>query len=195
MKKAIWVVAVDNYQPDVCKLTLPTIEGYAKRIGATFNVITKRRWPDAPAPYEKLQVHELGEGNDWNIIIDADMFVFESMGDPTGVVPDSMIASWMCYDASDLFPMDVYFYRDRRKMGVSTNFLFVPKACHDALIPFPDSELKERTASIKRSFIVDEYCISRNVAKYGLKHSGILADLTRPPFKHYNATSGHDSHI
>lgn len=194
MKKSIWVVIVDNYNPPICKFTLPTIEAYSKRIGAEFNLIKDRVWPNMPAPYEKLQVHKLGKDSDWNIIIDADMFIHETMPDPTTIMNDFYIGSWMAYDADAQFPCDNYFYRDHRRLGVSTNFLFVPKACHDAFIPFDEAELEDRLKSIKRQFILDEYCISRNVAKYGLKHCGILKDLAKPPFKHFNSTSGHESH-
>lgn len=192
MSKAIWVVNVDGYRPDVCKVTFPTIKAYADKIQASFNVITERRWAMS-APYEKMQVHKLGENNDWNIIIDADMYIHESMWDVTRNLALNCVSAWMCYDASNEFPEDIYFYRDQRKLGISTNFLFVPKACHDVLTPFSDEELPN--IKIRRPFILDEYCVSRNMAKFGLKHSGILSDLAHPPFKHLNLTSGHQSHV
>ena len=194
MNKALWIVTVDNYQPDLCQLTLPNLEAYAKRIGAEFHVIKDRAWPLVSPTYEKLQVHKLGKDYDWNLILDADMFVDDTMSDPTTIVPDTMVASWMCYDAAVQFPCDAYFYRDARKLGVSTSFIVVPKSCHDALTPFDGDEV-ERAASIKRPFILDEYCVSRNVARYGLKYCGILSDLQNPPFRHLNSTSGHDSCI
>ncbi len=194
MKKAIWVVAVDNYKPEICKETFPSIEKYAKKIDAEFNVITERRWPSATAPYEKLQVHELGKNNDWNIVIDADMLIDDSMDDITLRLPDYVVGAWMHYDPSFYFPNDDYYFRDGRCIGASFNFLFVPHRCHDALIPFPDDEIESRMASIKSPFMLDEYCLSRNIARYGLKFSGIIEDLDNPPFKHYNVTSGHNSH-
>jgi len=195
MTKSIWVVIVDNYQPEVCKQTLPTIEKYADKIGAKLNIISKRKWPEATAPYEKLQVYELGKGYDWNIVVDADLLIEDTMHDPTTMVPDQTVATWMCYDPAPYFPCDEYYYRDGRHIGASFNFLFVPRACHDALMPFPNEEIKSRMAALKRPFMLDEYCLSRNIARYGLKFCGILSDLQNPPFKHLNATSGHDSHI
>jgi len=194
MKKSIWVVTVDNYQPELCKITLPNLEAYAKRIGAEFNVIKNRKWPSVSPTYEKLQVHELGKDSDWNIILDADMVIDDQMNDPTTVIPPTMIASWMCYEASVQFPSDKYFCRNGRNLGVSTNFIVVPHVCHDALTPFEESDLESRT-KIRRPFILDEYCVSRNVAKYGLKYCGILSDLENPPFRHLNYTSGKSSCI
>jgi hypothetical protein len=195
MAKVIWAVRVNNYQPELCKVTFPTIEAYAKRIGAEFRAITERRWPSASPAYEKLQAFYLGAGNDWNIILDADILVKDGMHDVTAAVPPDHVASWMCYDPAHEFPPDEYFYRDGRRIGVATSFLAVPAACHDALTPFPDDEIEARKGSIKRPFIMDEYCVSRNVARYGLKYCGILSDLEHPPFSHLNATSGHDSHV
>jgi hypothetical protein len=194
MSKSVWAVLVGNYQPELCKITIPSIRSYAERIGASFRLITERKWPNAAPPYEKLQAYSLGEGNDWNIIVDADIMIEDRMHDITKVIPGTHVASWMCYDPAKEFPADEYFYRDGRRIGVATSFLAVPRACRDALTPFGDDELEAVIASIRRPFIVDEYCVSRNVARYGLKYCGILSDLDNPPFRHLNATSGHDSH-
>lgn len=195
MKKAIWVVAVDNYRPDICTKTFPTISAYAKKIGASFDVIRKRRWNTQPT-YEKLQVAHLGSKNDFNMIIDADIELPEDMFDVLSRVRDDRVSSWMTYDASEQFPLDEYFYRDGRKLGVVTSFIVVPKACMDALTPFDDRELPKRVSIIKRPFILDEYCISRNMARFGIKHSGILTEeeFNSPPMRHWNAASGPNSH-
>jgi hypothetical protein len=197
MDKAIWVVKVDGYRPDICEKTLPTVERYAKRIGASFNLIEKRRWPQASPPYEKLQAYYLGEGKEWNVVIDADMLVEDGMYDVTQILPPNRVACWMAYEADKNFPSDDYFFRDGRNLGVSSNFLVVPRACHDVLTPFPDDELPSFQGRIKRPFIVDEYCISRNMARFGIKHSGILLPsfMANPPFRHFYVNSGEDSSV
>lgn len=192
MKKSIWTVAVDDYRPDICGITLPAMEKYAERIGADFRVIRSRRWPQCPAPYEKLQIYDLGKDNDWNIVLDADMLIGDDMGDPTMEVPDNMVASWMCFEIPEHFPCNKYFYRDGRCLGIATNFLVFPMSCHDILTPFADDELDAKMAELKRPFILDEYCVSINAAKFGLKYCGILKDLANPPFKHLHLIREHD---
>ena len=173
MKKAIWVVNIDNYLPELCKITLPTIKNYAKKIGADFNLITERKFSDFPPTYEKLQVHELGKSYDWNILIDADMLIHRDMYDPTEHVFLFSVGFWMEYQADLLFEADQYFIRDGRKLGMASNFMVVSKFCHDVWTPL---ELDAKTAltKTKRAFIIDEYCISRNIAKFGLRYMSIL---------------------
>ena len=60
MKKTIFVLLVGNYLPRLCSLTIPSIERYAKRIGAQFRLISERRWPDWPVNYEKVQIFDFG---------------------------------------------------------------------------------------------------------------------------------------
>lgn len=193
MRKAVWVVVVNNYQPDLCRLTLPSIERFAESIQAEFTVIGDRQWPNLPAPYEKLQAYQRGSDYDWNLVIDADMYIDSWMHDPTVIVPDDTVASWMCYDASQQFS-NKHFTADWN-VGISTSFLVVPKKCHDALMPFVEDEIKMVMPSMKRQFILDEYCVSRNVAQHKMKYCGILSNLRNPPFRHINVTSGHDSHV
>ena len=42
MKKTVYTLCVDQYMPDLCALTLPNHAEYAERIGADFQIITKR---------------------------------------------------------------------------------------------------------------------------------------------------------
>lgn len=195
MKKAIWVVAVDNYRPEVCSKTFPTIMEYAKDIGASFNIISKRRWASQPT-YEKLQVHHLGAKNDFNIVMDADMALPKGMFNVFERVSDNVVSSWMAYDASQHYPLDEYFYRDGRQLGVVFSFVVVPSSCMDVLTPFRDEELPMMESRLKRPFMIDEYCLSRNMAKFGIKHSGILTgeEFESPPMQHLNSSSGNDSH-
>ena len=41
MKKAVWVLLIGDYFKELCDITLPTIEAYAKRIGAEMHYITE----------------------------------------------------------------------------------------------------------------------------------------------------------
>jgi indolepyruvate ferredoxin oxidoreductase beta subunit len=77
MTKAVWVLYINNYFPELCKYTLPTIKLYAQKIGADFNLITTRKYLEFPITYEKIQIYELGNNYDWNILIDADKIADE----------------------------------------------------------------------------------------------------------------------
>jgi hypothetical protein len=174
MKNCLWTVCVDNYAPSITRYSLPILEAYANKIGADFRVIQERKFPEVPAPYEKLQVFELGNQYEYNIIVDADLLIDPSAPDLTRRVPVGHLGYYMGFDASLLFQADPFFLRDGRRLGISTNFLIVHQWAHDALQPDPTPlEILART---KRQFIADEYTVSRNVARYGLKVTGLMGD-------------------
>lgn len=186
MKIEIFVVRVDNYLPELCKITLPRIEAYAKRIGAKFTVVTERKFPDFPPTYEKMQIHELGEGNDCNILLDADIVLADDFENVINNVPPNEVGFWHQYRASGLFAIDQYFFRDNRNVGVAANMLVVPRSCHDIFTPleFSAEEAAKRTI---RWFAIDEYCISRNLAKFGLRYRSCVTSEDK--FLHLNVTT------
>jgi hypothetical protein len=186
MKIEVFVVRVDNYLPELCDITLPRIEAYAKRIGAKFTLISTRKYPEFPPTYEKMQIHELGKDNDYNILLDADIVLGDDFEDITKNVPLNGVGFWHEYKASSLFAIDEYFFRDQRGVGVATNMLVVPRSCHDIFTPleFGAEEASKRTS---RWFIVDEYCVSRNLAKFGLKYKSCLT--REDNFLHLNVTT------
>jgi hypothetical protein len=111
MKIAIWVLNIDNYRPDITTHTLPTIKAYAERIGASYNEIIERKFPDFPITYEKMQVYELGKENDWNILIDADVVIsskFPNVIDFADKDPDTIISYQQC-NIMDYFQKDPVF--------------------------------------------------------------------------------------
>ena len=169
-KRTIHVVIIDNYFPELCELTLPTIDYWAKKIGARVNLITKRMWPTWPILYEKLQVYYDGADSDWNILLDADMLVHPSTQDPLNTfIHPIQVAAKDAYHADTQLVMDDYFFRDGRNIGLSTCAVFASRINHDLWTPL-DMTSQEACSKIKiKRMIVDEYCISRNFARYGLK--------------------------
>jgi hypothetical protein len=170
-KRTIHVVVIDNYFPELCELTLPTIEYWAKKIGARVNLITKRRWPDWPILYEKMQVFYEGLISDWNILLDADILVDPSTIDPlnTFIHPVQVAAKDAYHANTQLHIDDPYFFRDGRNIGLSTCAIFASRLNHDIWTPL-DMTPQEACSKIKiKRMIVDEYCISRNFARFGLK--------------------------
>jgi hypothetical protein len=173
MKKVIYVVLInDHYLPELRKITIPNIQQYAHRIGADFQLITERKYPDWPITYEKIQIYELGKDNDWNICIDADTLISPKFRDVTTQYGRDVVSFNFAYDANAFLKPDIYFARDGRNVGVAANFIVSSNWTHDLWTPL-DIDVTEAKTRVTRSHIVDEYCLSRNLARYGLKYLGI----------------------
>jgi hypothetical protein len=173
MKKCLFVVNINNYMPEVCTLTMPTIEKYARKIGAEVKVISERIYANVSVTYEKAQIHALGADNNWNVLIDADIAIGNGFPDVTAIVPPTRVGVHMAYTASQHFPCDMYFKRDARDVAIASDIMAVPHACHDVWTPL---EGDPASYQIRRPFILDEYCFSRNLAKFGLKFCGVVPD-------------------
>jgi hypothetical protein len=189
MKKAIFTVLVDNYLPELCKKTLPTIKAYADKIGADYILIKNRKYPDFPPTYEKMQIYELGQGYDFCLLIDADFIIDANAPDfTTGILP-GYVGVLEAFDAGNLFLKDEYFIKDGRNIGLVSCLVLTDKETHKLWEPLdvPWSEARLRT---KREFIIDEYCLSRNLAKYGFKFTGLnYSDEIKKLFYHIGATT------
>jgi len=172
IKKIVHVVWVNNYFPEMCQLTLPLLENYSKKIGAELNLITERKFPEFPPTYEKLQVYEDGKDSDWNILLDADMVVGPNAPDVTLQLSLDTVGLQSGFDASTMFVADQYFLRDGRKIGMAGGFIVTSGLTHDLWTPLEFGYDIAKTKT-KRQHIVDEYCLSRNLAKFGLKMNGI----------------------
>lgn len=173
MKKRLFVVNINNYMPEVCSLTMPTINEYAKKIGAEVTIISERRYANVSITYEKTQIHALGAGNDWNVLIDADIAIGKDFPDVTAIIPPTHVGVHMAYKASRYFPCDVYFKRDARDVAIASDVMVASRTCHDVWTPL---EGDPASYQIGRPFILDEYCFSRNLAKFGLKFGGVVPD-------------------
>ena len=189
MKKGIFTVVVDNYRPDICEKTLPTIKSYADKIGAEHIIISGRKFPEWPATYEKMQIFELGKNYDFCILIDADMMVASNAPDfTTGILP-GYVGVLEAFNADNLFQKDEYFIKDGRNIGLASNFVITDKETHKLWEPL-DMAWEEARKKTKREFIIDEYCLSRNLAKYGFKFTGLnYSDEVVWLFHHLGATT------
>jgi hypothetical protein len=107
----VHVLATEGYAPELCAITLPTIRAYAERIGADFNLITTRKYPNFPINYERLQIYEAGKNYDWNFNIDADMVIGKNLHDITIDAPENMVRIVMKFDATMYFNVEnnIYF--------------------------------------------------------------------------------------
>lgn len=173
MKKCLHLLLIgDSYLQELRKLTLPNLYAYAEKIGATVNLITTRKYPDWPITYEKCQIHEDGKDYDWNIFIDIDTLLHPNFYDVTLQYPKSVVSFNYGYDADKQLRPDKYFARDGRNVGIATNFVVTSDWTHELWEPL-DMPLETARQCVIRQHIMDEYCMSRNLAKYGFKYAGV----------------------
>ena len=200
MKKLIHVLNINDFFPELFALTFPTIQSYAQKHGFQINLITQRKFPDYPINYEKMQVYEDGKDADVNILCDADMLIHPQFPDVTTFLQRDSIAFNDNYNISWKYHVDriKYFMRDGRDVGIATNFVVSSDLTHDVWEPLSlsqkdieDLAKKENTESendpSQRGWghYADEFALSYNMAKYGLKYTGVTwEDWMRPWLVH-----------
>jgi hypothetical protein len=187
IKKTIFTLNVDNYAPEITKLTYPYFKQYANKIEADFYVIKNRKFPKFPPVYEKLQIYELAQKmeNDWSIFLDADTFVHPDTPDITTLVSKDTIV----HNGQDFSPLrfrpDRFFLRSGSRFGSCNWLTMASDWCIDLWKPLDDLTLEEAIKNIfpiqdelltviKPEHLIDDYTLSRNVAKYGLKATNLI---------------------
>jgi len=184
-KKCIHVIAINNWQPELCAITIPNLMAYAKKIGADFNLISETRFDGFPPNYERFQIWETGRDYEWNFNIDADTILRHDCDDPTEYVPENCVASLYGIEIDHYFNTynDPYFTRSGNKWGVADQFTLTNKLIHnDFWLPTEMSFQETSKKCFKDPRQVSEYILSRNMARFGLKHTGVLKDHN----KHYS---------
>lgn len=187
LTKAVWVLNIDNYAPEITSFTYPYIKWWANKIDAEFREITERKWPEAPATYEKLQLHTLGEGYDWNIYIDADALIHPDMFDPTAHLYPDTVMQYGNDHTGTRFKDNKYFRRDTRRISSCNWFTIASKDCLDLWHPLEDMTVEEakhnfhpqlkELATCNDEHLIDDYVLSLNIAKYGLRYTTFLKML------------------
>ena len=195
MRKLIHVVNINDFFPDLFALTYPTIRSYAERNGYMINMITERKFPDYPINYEKMQVYEDGKDAEVNILCDADMLIHPEFPDVTEFLKRDSIAFNDNYNISWKYHVDriKYFMRDGRDVGIATNFVVSSDWTHDVWEPLSLSQKDIEDLAKKENtdtggadgrgwgHYADEFALSYNMAKYGLKYTGVTwEDWMRP---------------
>lgn len=181
IRKTLFTLNVDNYAPQITAITYPFLRRYAEKIGAEFHVITERRFPHMPVTYEKLQIYDLARemGNDWNLFLDSDALVHPETIDFTPHLRKDTVL----HNANDMaavrWTYDEYFLRDGRHIGSCNWFAIASDWCVDLWTPLDiplDRALAnirpipaELRAGITREHLIDDYTLSRNIARFGLK--------------------------
>jgi hypothetical protein len=184
VRTVVFTLNIGNYAPEIRALTYPLLRHFARKIGAEFREITERKWPDWPVVYEKLQIHELGRGYDWIYYFDADALVHPECIDFSWLLP----AGSVCHNATDMaairFRYDEHFAKDGRNIGTCGWFVLAHKDAIDIWTP-TEQTLDEaleccwptvgelNSGLIDRGHLMDDYVISRNLARLGVKHATV----------------------
>ena len=182
LKKTLFTLAVNNYTEEITNLTFPLMKHWAKKIDADFYVIEDRKFPNFPPVYEKLQIYELGKilKNDWNIFLDADALVHPDTPDWTVFMNKDTVAHNGIDVASTRWRYDEYFHRDGRHISSCNWNAIASDWCIDLWKPLDDLTLEqaleniypthnELSTVVTKDHLIDDYTLSRNIAKYGLK--------------------------
>jgi hypothetical protein len=192
LKKTVFTLNIDNYAPEITKLTYPLIKRYAKKIDADFYIIKERKFPKFPLVYEKLQIYELAQKmeNDWNIYFDSDTLVHPDFMDITNHLSKNTVLHCLIDFASNRWKYDRFFMRDGRNISSPNWFAVASDWCIELWKPLDDITLKEAVANINPTVVesnrllaadhlIDDYTLSRNIAKYGLRVETFVNLMTR----------------
>lgn len=175
MKKKIHILYINEYFPELFNITYENIQQYAEKHGYDINLITERKFPDWHLHYEKMQVYEDGKDSDINVFLDMDVMIHPHYPDFADIVYIDRVAFNDNYNIKDKCKINKYFVRDGRYLGIASNVVVSTFLTHDLWEPLPPSITPEKGRDITflREGDIDEYCLSYNLAKYGLKFSGL----------------------
>ena len=182
IKKTIYTVNIDNYQPEVWAITFPLMRHYAEKIGANLHVIDTRKFPEFPGRYEKLQIYELGKlhQSDWNIYIDSDALVHPDMLDLTSYLHKDTVLHNGKDVIGNRYREDCYTLRAVVNFSSCNWFAIASDWCLDLWHPLEDMTLEQACSNIfptvqeqlngvKPIDLIDDYVLTRNIGRYGLK--------------------------
>jgi len=188
MKKTLYTLNVDGYAPEITRMTFPLIKYYARKIGADFEVIDVRKFPDFPVTYEKFQIHDRAtrNGDDWSIYLDADTLVHPETPDWTQHLPfDTCAHNGRDFAGVRWRPND-WFRRDGRNIGSCNWNTTASRWCRDLWRPMEDYDASALTEEIfptvaelqcgliDPQHLIDDYVCSCNLARFGLKFTTLI---------------------
>ena len=189
--KTIFVLNINNYEPEITKYTYPLIESYADRIGAKVKYITKRKYPDHPITFEKFQIYDLAD-TDWSVYVDSDILIHPEFYDLCPLIPQDTVLINKNNVALGRYAIDKYFRRDGRYISTANYISWVSSDCLDFWKPDLDRTPEEIVSSIypvpRENFHTpqhrtDDYLCSRNISKYGLKVK-LVSDIYQKYYNH-----------
>ena len=174
----MFVLATPDYQPELCEITFPYLKRYADKIKADLYRIEKRRFPDFPITYERMQIHELGQGSEWVFCIDPDILIHPDTTDFTTWFPKDHVGNWYFFDIRQHFDVNENssFGKDGRYYGIVDCLVVSSHLTHELWKPLPD-RFSAYEPIIKDKGVLErisEYAISENLAREGYKIRGVV---------------------
>jgi hypothetical protein len=180
MKKnrTIFVLATRDYEPELCEITFPYLKKFADKIKADLYRIETRKFPEFPITYERMQIHELGKGNEWTLCIDPDMLVHPDTTDFTTWFPKDHVGNWYFFDTRQFFNVDhdPYFKNDGRFYGIVDSLVVTSDQTHDLWRPLEGTFASYEPLIYDKNCLVriSEFAISQNLARFGYKVRGVV---------------------
>ena len=108
--------------------------------------------------------------------IDADILIHKDFPDfSSGITFPHHIAFNDNYHASTKFHIkdNINFQRDGRDVGIASNAVISFKSTHDIWTPLDITPQEGKQITHVREGDIDEYTLSNNMARFGLKYTGI----------------------
>lgn len=192
--KTVYTLNIGDYAPEIRALTYPLMRYYARKIGAEFVEIRERRYPEWPIVCEKLQIYDLAResGAEWNLFFDADALIHPEMIDWTAHIPKDTVAQNGHDFSSVRHRLTPYHLRDGRHISTCGWCTIASDWCLDLWHPpedlTPDEvedacflTTREMGCGMLAEHLADDFIMSRNVARYGLKYT-TLDEIIRKLF-------------
>lgn len=186
MRKQIVTMLIGDFIPDVCKITMPTIEHFAAKIGAEYKVITEPKFNLPSITYEKFQLYELSRGYDWTWFYDADTLINPDCPDWTeAVTKDIVLFNGLDFSLNRMRATD-YNRRSKCLRGACTWNVAFSDWCRDLWHPLDELTWDEAMTQISpmrsenqsgtcpKEHLIDDYLVGQNLARYGLKVTTIM---------------------
>lgn len=166
-------------------MTYPLLRRYAHKVGADFKVITERKFHEWPCEVEKFQAYDLGRGYDWIYVIDGDTLIHPDMIDPTYYMHFDTVAHNGHDKATSRWTSNEFLLRDGRDISSCNWFSIASGWCLDFWHPPDWTTPQQAKQAIHLAVseinsevfgdvhLIDDYLMSNNVARYGLKFTTI----------------------
>lgn len=200
MSTTIYTLNIDNYAPKICKLTYPLIRAYAEKLDAKFIIMCMRDYPQQPITLEKFQLKRIANAynDNWSIFIDSDCLVHPDMPDVTKMLRPDTVAMYGFDQAYTRFKDNIYFQRDGRYLSSCGWFVVSSHLTRNDLYELPKRNINKLISDISLTnsekshttpeHLIDEYILSMNIARYGLKTVSLIANFHQFLFHYYNAS-------
>ena len=183
MRKALVTLNIGrSYLPEIYALTKPFMEIWARKIGAEFVEITDRQYPTIPiVNYEKFQLQAITSQYDWTYFLDSDALVLPDTPDWAEQLNDKSKVIFSGVDnLLDRFAPSGYTRRSGSKVGACTwNVICSDWTGPDLWTPPQDFAAacgkitpmwqEAKTGMCVRDHLIDDYQLSQNIARFGLK--------------------------